>query len=113
MSIGLTVKKSISWLAFLMEVHQLFHSAYLKRAINMASLNTLIKTAQAPNFLLSLECCQNQMSSFFIMDVAFLCEENRSVEEKSAWNNRREWNKQVSQTSVLTKDNLVFRRNFE
>lgn len=67
-----------------MEVHQLFHSAYLKQAVSMASLNTLIKTSQAPNFLLLLECCQNQMSSFFIMDVAFLCKEKKNVEEKSA-----------------------------
>lgn len=59
---------------FLMEVHQLFHSARVKQAVSVASLNTVIKSS--PNFLLSLECCQNQMSSFFfVMDVTFLCEE--------------------------------------
>lgn len=52
MLIHLTVKKGIIWPAFLMEVHQLFYSAYLKQAVSRASQNALIKTSQAPNFLI-------------------------------------------------------------
>lgn len=86
--------EAINWLAFLMAGQQLFHSAYLKQAVSMALLNTFMKTLQTPNFLISLECCQNQMFSFFvIMVAAFLFEKRRCVEEKSVWNDRREWNK--------------------
>lgn len=91
MSIHLTVRKGIIWPAFLMEVHQLFHSVYLKQAVSKASLNTLIKTSQAPNshFIGVLP----KPNVFVFNRGCSVSLWERYMEGKSAWNNRREWNK--------------------